>query len=44
MAPHLDYISPMVYPSGYHRGIPGFRNPVEHPFEVVRETVRLIRK
>jgi len=44
MAPHLDYISPMVYPSGYHRGIPGFRNPVEHPYEIVRESVRLIRK
>ena len=43
IAPHLDYISPMVYPSGYHLGIPGFRNPVQHPYEVVRESVRLIR-
>jgi hypothetical protein len=41
---HLDYVCPMVYPSGYHRGIPGFRNPVEHPYEVVHESVRLIRK
>jgi hypothetical protein len=44
LAPHLDYLSPMVYPSGYHRGIPGFRNPVAHPYEVVFESVRLIRK
>ena len=44
LAPHLDYLSPMVYPSGYHRGIPGFRNPVEHPYEIVRESVRLTRK
>ena len=44
MAPHLDFFCPMVYPSGYHRGIPGFRNPVEHPFEVVHESVKLIRK
>ena len=44
LAPHLDYVCPMVYPSGYHRGIPGFRNPVEHPYEVVHESVRLIRK
>jgi hypothetical protein len=44
LAPHLDYLSPMVYPSGYHRGIPGFRHPVEHPYEVVRESVRLTRK
>ena len=34
----------MVYPSGYHRGIPGYRNPVEHPYQVVYESVRLIRK
>ena len=31
LAPHLDYICPMVYPSGYHLGIPGFRNPVTVP-------------
>ena len=34
----------MVYPSGYHRGIPGYRNPVEHPYHVVFESIRLIRK
>ncbi len=44
LVPHLDYVSPMVYPSGYHRGIPGYRNPVEHPYQVVFESVRLIRK
>ena len=44
LAPHLDYICPMVYPSGYHLGIPGFRNPVTHPYEIVRESVRLIRQ
>lgn len=44
LAPHLDYISPMVYPSGYHVGIPGFRNPVQNSYQVVRESVRLIRK
>jgi len=44
LAPYLDYICPMVYPSGYHRGIPGVRNPVENPYEIVKESVRLIRK
>jgi hypothetical protein len=34
----------MVYPSGYHLGIPGFRNPVQHPYEVVKESVRLTRQ
>jgi hypothetical protein len=44
LAPHLDYFCPMVYPSGYQMGIPGFRNPVHHPYEVVHESVRLIRQ
>ena len=44
LAPHLDYISPMVYPSGYHKGIPGFANPVLVPGKVVHESVRLILK
>jgi hypothetical protein len=44
LAPHLDYICPMVYPSGYHRGIPGVRNPVTKPYEIVKESVRLTRK
>ena len=44
LAPHLDYLCPMVYPSGYHVGIPGYRNPVQRPYEVVHESVRLIRK
>jgi len=43
LAPHLDYFCPMVYPSGYQMGIPGFRNPVQNPYEVVRESVRLIQ-
>jgi hypothetical protein len=44
LAPHLDYICPMVYPSGYHVGIPGYRNPVQNSYAVVRESVRLIRQ
>jgi hypothetical protein len=44
LAPHLDYICPMVYPSGYHKGIPGHPNPVRVPGKVVSESVRLIRK
>lgn len=44
LAPYVDYLCPMVYPSGYHWGIPGYRNPVEHPYEIVSETIRLVRK
>jgi len=44
LAPHVDVVSPMVYPSGYHRGIPGYRNPMDHPYKIVFESVRLIKK
>lgn len=35
LAPHVDYISPMLYPSGFQFGIPGFRDPVAHAQEIV---------
>lgn len=31
----VDYISPMLYPSGFQYGIPGYRNPVANPNEIV---------
>ncbi len=31
----VDVLSPMVYPSGYHLGIPNYRNPVQHPYKIV---------
>jgi hypothetical protein len=40
----VDVLCPMAYPSSYHLGIPGYRNPVAHPYEVVFETVRRIRE
>lgn len=43
LAPLVDVLCPMAYPSAYHVGIPGFRNPVAHPYEVVLETVRRTR-
>ena len=44
LAPHLDYLSPMLYPSGFQYGIPGHRNPVAHPFEIVRESLERARE
>jgi hypothetical protein len=35
LTPHLDYLSPMLYPSGFQYGIPGYRIPVSHPYEIV---------
>ncbi len=40
LVPHLDYLSPMLYPSGFRFGIPGFRNPVENPHEIVYRTLK----
>ena len=35
----VDYISPMLYPSSFQFGIPGFRNPLQHPDEIVRKSL-----
>lgn len=35
-ARHFDYISPMVYPSHYPPGFQGFKNPAEHPYEIIK--------
>lgn len=34
-APYFDYINPMVYPSHYPAGFSGFKNPAEHPYEII---------
>lgn len=36
----VDIVSPMLYPSGYHLGIPNYRNPVQHPYEIVYLTLK----
>jgi hypothetical protein len=36
----VDIVSLMVYPSGYHLGIPKYRNPVKHPYEIVYLTLK----
>lgn len=35
LASSTDYLSPMLYPSGFQFGIPGYRNPVQNPFPIV---------
>ena len=32
----VDYLSPMLYPSGFQFGIPGYRNPIQFPYQIVR--------
>jgi len=36
MAPHVDYLCPMLYPSGFYRGSVSFSNPAAHPYDIVR--------
>ncbi|HUS13459.1 MAG TPA: putative glycoside hydrolase [Chloroflexia bacterium] len=36
---HVDYISPMAYPSHYANGFLGFDKPAEHPSEVLAYTL-----
>lgn len=40
----VDYLSPMVYPSGYKYGIPGCQQPVSHPYEIVHDTLESARR
>jgi hypothetical protein len=35
LASVVDVVSPMLYPSGFQFGIPGYRNPVQNPYEIV---------
>jgi hypothetical protein len=34
----------MLYPSGFQAGIPGYRNPVEHPYQIVRLSLEQARR
>lgn len=36
IAASVDYLAPMLYPSGFQFGIPGYRNPVANPYQIVR--------
>jgi len=40
LVPVLDYFSPMLYPSGFQFGIPGYRIPVSHPYEIIYLTLK----
>jgi hypothetical protein len=36
----VDIVSPMLYPSGYHLGIPNYRDPVKNPYEIVNLSLK----
>lgn len=33
--PYFDFLAPMVYPSHYPSGHNGYKNPADHPYEVI---------
>ena len=40
---HVDYASPMLYPSGFQFGIPGYRDPVAHSHEIIYRSLERAR-
>ncbi len=40
LADYVDYLSPMLYPSGFPHGVPGYKNPVEHSYEVIAHSLQ----
>ncbi len=40
IAPFVDYVCPMVYPSTFISGNMGIANPIHHPYKVVAESLR----
>lgn len=40
ISPHVDYISPMTYPSHYGDGIYGIEDPNDHPHELVEHAMK----
>lgn len=44
MVQHVDYVSPMLYPSGFQFGIPGYRDPVANSHEIVFRTLERARE
>ena len=39
IAPHVDYVCPMIYPSHFADGSYGFKNPAEHPYEIIHKAL-----
>lgn len=40
IAPYVDFIGPMVYPSHYPQNFIGYSNPAEHPYQIVRHAMQ----
>ena len=43
LAKHADYLSPMLYPSGFARGSFGRKYPADHPYIVIYRSIKNIK-
>ena len=43
IAPHVDVLCPMLYPSHFPAGFQGWQEPNDHPAEIVRRSMAAIR-
>jgi hypothetical protein len=39
IAPHVDYICPMIYPSHFATASYGFKEPAKHPYEIIHKAL-----
>jgi len=39
LSEQVDYIAPMLYPSGFAPGILGFKDPTDHPYEIINASI-----
>lgn len=39
IAPHVDYICPMIYPSHFADGAYGYAKPAEHPYDIIHKAL-----
>ncbi len=44
LAKYADYLSPMLYPSGFARGSFQFKHPSNHPYHVIYESIKNMGK
>lgn len=40
IAPYVDFVCPMIYPSHYALGSFGYASPSEHPFEIITQALK----
>ena len=41
LAERVDYLSPMLYPSGFPDGIPGYSDPLDHLYQVIARSLQV---